>query len=343
MSTWNEMVGDQSDVVISSRVRLARNISGYPFTHAASQEALKEVVKYVKASIDEIKTPLGLKWVDLQKMTQIDRSHYVEKHLMSIELAESKTAAALILNQDESLSIMVNEEDHLRIQGILPGLQLETTYKLCNDFEERMGEKVNYAFYEQLGYLTSCPTNIGTGLRVSAMMHLPALAESGWLKKILEACGKMGVAVRGVYGEKSGAEGNIFQISNQVTIGHSEEDIIENMLHIINQIIEKERSVRQRILNSNRLAFEDKIFRAYGILANARSITAAETMEHMSWIRLGIALEVIDFINPVNMNILLVDVQPGSIQKNAGRELSAEERDEQRASLCRKMMERETI
>lgn len=343
MSTWNEQIGPDSDVVISSRVRFARNVAGYPFIHTAGNEILEQVRSHVSHAVREMQSSLGLTVVNLKDTTLIDRYCLVETHLMSPDLLEGTRPAGLILNQDESLSVMVNEEDHLRIQAILPGLQMETAYKLCNDFEVRLGKKVRYAFDEKLGYLTSCPTNIGTGLRVSAMMHLPALVQSGMLKKILEACGKMGVAVRGVYGENSGAEGNIFQISNQVTLGHTEEEIIESMVHIINQIIEKERNLRQRILTGNKIGLEDKVFRSYGLLSNARSISCEEAMDLMSWVRLGIDLNLIDFINPVNMNLLLVQMQPGNIQKEAGTELTAQVRDEKRAVLCRKMMERETL
>ena len=343
MSTWNESTGPENDVVISSRVRLARNISGFPFTHIGGENTQKAVYDAVHDASSDLIKNLGLTWVDLRKTTAIDRRCFVEKHLMSPEMTDVKRVGGLILNGDESLSVMVNEEDHLRIQSILPGLQLETAYKMCDDFEEKLGEKVNYAFDEKLGYLTSCPTNLGTGMRVSAMMHLPALVQSGVIKRILEACSKMGVSVRGVYGENSEAEGNIFQISNQVTLGHSEEEITENMAHIIRQIIEKERNVRMRLMNGNKILFEDKIYRAYGILANARSISRAETMNLMSLVRLGIDMGVIDFIDPKNINILLVEIQPGCIQKKYGRELTPQERDEIRAGLCRKILERETI
>ena len=342
MSIWYEQTGPQNDVVISSRVRFARNIFGYPNTHIAGKEKLESIFQYIKKTVEQMKPP-GFKWVDLSEATSVDKYVFVEKHLMSIEMLNNTMPCALILNNDESLCVMINEEDHLRIQSILPGLQLETTYKMCNDFEEKLGEKVQYAFDEQLGYLTSCPTNIGTGLRVSAMMHLPGLAESGMMKKILEACAKMGVAIRGVYGENTEASGNIFQISNQVTLGHSEEEIIENILHIINQIMEKERNIRQKIFSENRVVLEDKVYRAYGVLANARSITGEEIMGYLSWVKLGVSMGIIDFINPVKVNSLMVLAQPGNIQKNLSVELESSERDEKRADLCRKMMEREVL
>jgi len=343
MSIWNEQQGPDNDVVISSRVRLARNVSGYPYTNSADEQILLNIMEIASKAISGMTQNLGLKFIDLNKTTKVDRYCFVERHLMSPDMLEGSSPGALILNKDESLSVMVNEEDHLRMQTILPGLQLETVYKMCNDFEERLGEKINYDFDEQFGYLTSCPTNLGTGLRVSAMMHLPALVESGYIKKILEACGKMGVAVRGVYGEGSAPLGNIFQISNQVSLGHNEEEIIQNTLHTVNQIMEKERGFREGTLNSNKLALEDKVFRAYGVLANVRKISAEEAMNLMSWVRLGIDMNIIDFINPVNMNALLVSIQAGTVQKEAGMELTPQQRDEKRAELCRKKLEREVI
>jgi len=343
MSIWNEQLGPDSDVVISSRVRIARNISGYPYTNMNDINSLTNLMEELNNIIDKIKKQLGLTWIDLRNTSPIDKLCYIENHLMSMEMLGGDLQGALVLNKDDSLSVMINEEDHLRIQSILPGRQLEMAYKICDDFEQRLGTKLNYSYDEKLGFLTSCPTNVGTGLRVSAMMHLPALTQTGAIKKILEACAKMGVAVRGAYGESSKAEGNIFQISNQVTLGYCEEEIIENMLHIINQIIEKERNLRQKILNSDKISLEDKIFRAYGILANTRRIESNEAMELMSWVRLGIDIKVIDFINPINMNKLLVELQPGNIQKRAGGELHPAQRDEKRADLCRQMMKKEEV
>ena len=343
MSIWNELTGKDSDVVISSRVRYARNLSGFPFTHAAKMASLEEILDKVKTSTEKMKIASNLKWIDLRKTTLIDRYCLIEKHLMSPEMLIGKHPSALILNSDESLSVMVNEEDHLRIQAILPGLQMDMAYKMCNDFEEQLGSKLDYAFDDKLGYLTSCPTNLGTAMRVSAMMHLPAMVAMGVINKILEACGKIGVAVRGVYGENSEAEGNIFQISNQVTLGRKEDDIISNMTHIVGQIIEQERALRQKMYNDSKIGTEDKVFRAYGVLSNARSVTCNESMDLISWIRLGIYMNIIDFVNPVKMNTLLVDIQPGNIQKRYGENLSGEERDVKRADLCREMIRREQI
>lgn len=339
MNLWYEHLGPESDVVISSRVRFARNISGYVFPSAANTDTLEAVLQFCKTQMEKVNTSFALRWTDLRKITPLERCCYIEQHLLSPELALGNTPSGLILNEEETLSIMVNEEDHLRIQVILPGFQLEQAYAACNAFEEAFGLYVPYAFDTRLGYLTGCPTNLGTGLRVSAMMHLPALAQTGFMRKILEACGKMGVAVRGVYGENSEAEGDLFQISNQVTLGHTETEILENMMHIIRQIEEKERNMRQKLLQHDRIGLEDKIYRAYGILSNARSISGAEAMELLSWLKLGICTEQIPFVNPVNVQRLLVEIQPGMVQKRAGKELDTKARDQHRADICRAMLE----
>lgn len=339
MNRWYETLGPESDVVISSRVRFARNIAGYVFPSVAKAQTLEEVLQFCKINMERVREDFSLRWTDLREITPLARCCYIEQHLLSPELAMGNTPSGLILNDGETLSVMVNEEDHLRMQVILSGFQLEKAYEMCNAFEEAFGKFVPYAFDKRLGYLTGCPTNLGTGLRVSAMMHLPGLVQTGMIRKILEACSKMGVAVRGVYGENSDAEGDLFQISNQVTLGHSETEILENMMHIIRQIVEKERHTRQRLLQQDRIGLEDKVYRAYGILANARSISGAEAMKLLSWLRVGVYTKMIDVVNPVVVQRLLVELQPGMVQRQAEKELDARGRDQKRAEICRSMLE----
>lgn len=338
MNRWYEDLGPEADVVISSRVRFARNIAGYVFPSVAKEQTLEEVLQFCKKQLERVAENFSLRWIDLREITPLERCCYIEQHLLSPELAMGNTPSGLILNKAETLSIMVNEEDHLRIQAILPGFQLEQAYAMCNGFEEAFGAYVPYAFDQRLGYLTGCPTNLGTGLRVSAMLHLPGLVQTGMIRKILEACSKMGVAVRGVYGENSDAEGDLFQISNQVTLGHTEGDILENMMHIIQQIVEKERNMRQKLLQQDRVGLEDKVYRAYGILSNARSISGEEAMKLLSWLRLGVCTKQISAVNPVNAKRLLVEVQPGMVQRRAEKELDARGRDQKRAEICRGML-----
>lgn len=339
MNRWYESLGPESDVVISSRVRFARNIAGYVFPSVAKTQTLEEVLQFCRTQMGKVSERFSLKWKDLRELTPLQRCCYIEQHLLSPELAMGNTPSGLILNEAETLSVMVNEEDHLRMQVILPGFQLEKAYQMCNEFEEAFGAYVPYAFDARLGYLTGCPTNLGTGLRLSAMMHLPGLVQTGMIRKILEACGKMGVAVRGVYGENSDAEGDLFQISNQVTLGHTEGEILENMMHIIRQIVEKERNMRQKLLQQDRMRLEDKVYRAYGILSNARSISGAEAMQLLSWLRIGVYTKLIPSVNPVNVQRLLVELQPGMVQRRTEQELDARGRDWKRAEICRSMLE----
>lgn len=338
MNRWYEQMGPESDVIISSRVRLARNIAGYAFPSVATIQNKEEILALCKEKVEKCAKAYQLHWTDLRALTGLERYCYVEQHLLSPELATGDIPGGLILNESGTMSIMVNEEDHLRIQVILPGLQLQQAYAMCDAFETTFGSHVPYAYDKRLGYLTVCPTNVGTGLRVSAMMHLPALTSTGAMRKILEACGKMGVAVRGVYGENSEAEGDLYQISNQVTLGHTETEILENMMHIIRQIKEKECNMRQKLLQQDRTAVEDQVFRAYGILTNARSISCAEAMRLLSWLRLGCSLALLPQVNPVVVKRLLVALQPGMVQQQAGKELHAHDRDRKRADICRAML-----
>lgn len=338
MSLWYEKKGPEEDVVISSRVRLARNLINYPFPSSYDANSANAVVNDIKNAVNVIPKSFDLKFIDFKDYSPNDLSYLVEKHLISKEMAAMNVPRGIVVNNDESLSVMVNEEDHLRIQSLLPGLQFEVSYKMCNDFEERLNKYVSYAFDETLGYLTTCPTNIGTGLRVSAMMFLPMLASSGSMNKILEALAKFGVTIRGVYGENSEARGYIFQISNQTSLGQSEEDIIENMGNIIKQIVEQERTIRNEYFNNNKDAFVDKIYRSYGVLANARSISCSEAMELLAPVRIGVNLGVLQYIDIVELNRLIVDVQPSSIMNKIGENATQQQRDAKRAEIIRDVM-----
>jgi protein arginine kinase len=338
MSIWYEQKGPLEDVVISSRVRLARNLVKYPFPHRSNNDDYIKLSTEVKNAINNISGEILLKYTDLEGYSENDLDFLVEKHIISPEMAQKTGARGIVTNQDESLCVMVNEEDHLRIQSLLPGLQFEVAYKMCYDFENRLNKYIPFAYDETFGYLTSCPTNVGTGLRASAMMFLPMLVTTGMMNKILEACSKFGVAVRGVYGEHSEASGFIFQISNQVTLGQREEEIIENISHIISQITEQERALRKEIYLRSKVPFEDRVFRAYGILANARSISCNEAMELFASVRLGIDAELLSYIDIRDMNKLMVLVQPSNIKKIIGDEASAELRDQKRAELIRNVM-----
>jgi protein arginine kinase len=251
---------------------------------------------------------------------------------------DNRRLSAAIISKDEKISIMINEEDHLRIQTMFQGMQLDEALDLCNKTDDLIGEKIEYAYDEKIGYLTSCPTNIGTGIRASVMLHLPAITMSGYLKGILEACSKIGVAVRGLYGENTEALGNMFQVSNQVTLGQTEEEIVYNIKNITKQIINQERALRDDLYKQNTFMFEDKIFRSLGILKNARVLTSEESHKLLSDVRLGIDMEIIKDIDIKTINELMGVIQPGSLQVLLPNSSGQLERDVGRAEIIRKKL-----
>jgi len=338
MTRWIDEEGPLNDIVISSRIRLARNLEEYPFPIALTSKKSKEVIKKINDAIVEGNTVLkkDFSLVEMDKISDNDKQVLIEKHLISPSLIEKPNKSAVLLNKDESISIMINEEDHLRIQCLYPGFQLNEAWDLANKIDDVLEENMRYAFDEKIGYLTSCPTNVGTGIRASVMVHLPALSITRYIDRILQAVSQIGLTVRGLYGEGTEAEGNIYQISNQVTLGRTEEEIIDTLKEVTRQIINKERDARTTLLSNNRIKLEDKICRSFGILSNARILTSKEALALMSDIRLGIDLGIIKNIDIKIINNLMVDIQPGILQKIHGRSLSASERDVERANLIRK-------
>jgi len=337
MSRWYIDKGPDSDVVISSRVRLARNFEAYPFPHKSSrEEQLKVIQETIDALVkDDAEFQECFRFIPITRLNEADRLELVEKHLISKELAESKIESGLILSNDEQISIMINEEDHLRIQCLASGMQLEKAFEICNYLDNQLSHKINFAFSDALGYLTSCPTNIGTAIRASLMLHLPALTMTGYIRSILESCGKLGLAVRGLYGENTEAHGNMYQLSNQVTLGKSEQDIVMSIKTIAYQIMEQERLLRAEILKRNGVKLEDKIMRSYGILKHARSISSDEALQRLSDVRLGIHSHLITDLDETDINQMMLQIQPGSLQKFYGRQLKNEEKDFERANYIR--------
>lgn len=335
---------NNTGIVMSSRIRFARNFSEYPFPFRMNEMQAREVVNKVKntisaSNIDELKNFL---FVHMQDMTDIEKQMLVEKHLISPDLAASDKSSAAMISRDESISIMVNEEDHLRIQVIYKGIKLAEALDLGNKIDDMLAEKCGYAFSSNYGYLTCCPTNIGTGLRASVMIHLPALVMTGYIRKILEVCGKLNVAVRGIYGEHSSALGNIFQMSNQVTLGQTEEEIVTSIANVAAQVVEQEAAVRNELYNQNPIAFEDKVWRSYGLLSSARVITTDESLKLISDVRLGIDMGIIKDINIDKIDQIMLLIQPASLQKFVGRQISHNERDIRRAELIREKLKEKT-
>ncbi|MBE3101183.1 MAG: protein arginine kinase, partial [Firmicutes bacterium] len=268
----------------------------------------------------------------------IERQILVEKRLASQDLVQNSDASVLILDSNERIAIMINEEDHIRMQCVLPGFQLDKAWDMLNRIDDVIEEKVEYAFHEQLGYLTSCPTNVGTGLRASAMLHLPALTITKQINGILQIISKIGLTARGLYGEGSEALGNIYQISNQITLGPTEEDIINNLTIACQQIIEKERMARKALLKVNGMQFEDALWRAYAVLAHARVLELKEFMALVSQVRLGVNLNIIPDISMEALDELVITGQPGGLLKNAGKSLDDEELNILRAEIMRKQI-----
>lgn len=335
MDNWINVEGPDGDVVLSSRVRLARNLSDYPFPIAMDDEGARRVKAQVRDSILKSNTVLcrDFEYTDLEKTTPLDRLALVERHLISPDLAKNYRRGAVLLSRDERVSIMVNEEDHIRIQAIFPGLQLKEALDLADKIDDVMEESLKYSYDEELGYLTSCPTNLGTGLRTSVMLHLPALVMTDQIKNVLANLNKIGLAVRGIYGEGTEALGNIFQISNQITLGQDESEIVENISGVTKNIISSERYAAAELYRNNKMRIEDMVYRSYGILKNARILSSEECMKHLSNVRLGKNLGIIKAEIPINE--LLVYIQPGNIQKIEGKELSPFERDVARAAYVR--------
>ena len=335
-SEWLKGQGPNSEIVMSSRVRLARNIDGLPFSHRASREKQGEVISLAYPAIESSPFLKNSCFIDLNGLSSLDRQFLRERHLISHELAESKGMRAVVVGEKELVSIMINEEDHLRLQAIESGLQLMDAWRLIDRIESELDAKLKFAFSEKWGYLTACPTNAGTGMRASVMLHLPSLVLTKQISKVLQAITKLGLVARGLYGEGTEPLGNYFQISNQVTLGQTEEEIIDNIERVIKQIIGHEENARKILLSKGRIEFlEDKVFRAYGILKNVRIIDSAETVRLLSALRLGVDLGLARDINHRALNELLIITQPAHLQKREGRTLSPAQRDVKRAELIR--------
>lgn len=336
-SEWMKGTGPESDIVLGSRVRLARNLVGIPFPAVAGEDQLRQVVDYVaKATTQNSRIdPEMYDFVRMQEVPLLERQLLVEKHLISPQHTEQVKYKAVVLRTDEAASIMVNEEDHLRIQALFPGLQLLKAWELCNEIDDGYEESLTYAFSDEWGYLTSCPTNVGTGMRASIMVHLPVLSMTGQVQRMMGAVTQFGLAVRGLYGEGTEVLGNIFQLSNQVTLGHTEEEIIQHLTNVTQQIINQERAAREHVLRRNKTQLEDRIWRSYGILSHARSISSQEAMQLLSDVRLGIDLGLLSGIEGRILQELLVMIRPAHLQQMMGRELAAPERDAHRAALIR--------
>ena len=333
---WYLENGKDSDIIVSSRIRLARNIKEFPFKIKMTKEdknKLLEKVKFITPSVG-----YGLKFLYLKDMDDITKMSLVEKHILSPEIALNKTQdGAILINDEENICIMINEEDHIRLQVFTSGLDLQNTLNLAIEIDEKLNEILGFSASEKYGFLTACPTNVGTGLRASVMVHLPALKITGNLSKLLHIVNSFGMTIRGAYGEDSKAKSDIYQISNNQTLGITEKEIVTNLENITKKVMEQERLARKYLVK-NTDDLEDKVYRSFGILTNARKLTSEETDNLLSDIKLGTDLGIIEELNDLKVKELMLYTKPANLQKKVGKLLDANERDKNRAEVIRQII-----
>lgn len=342
LSSWMAGRGEHSDIVMSTRIRLARNLTGYRFPLAFTEDEAHRIDQSISATLLDASEELqmNISSVQIKDLSELNRQVLVEKHLISPKLANSRIEGSVLLSEDESVSVMINEEDHIRMQCLFPGLQIEEAYALADKIDRILEKELSYAFDEQFGYLTSCPTNTGTGLRASVMMHLPALTMSKQMNRIVTIISRLGMVVRGIYGEGSEALGNVYQVSNQTTLGKTEEDILADLQSITEQIIQKEKEARSALLKHSANTLEDRLYRSLGTLSYARIMTTEEAGKCLSDVRLGIDMGLIQDVDVTILNECMVFMQPGFLQKFAGATLNTSERDMFRAKLIRERLQK---
>ncbi|MFH0790727.1 MAG: protein arginine kinase [Candidatus Omnitrophota bacterium] len=335
-SEWLRGTGPNADIVISSRIRLARNLSNFPFPHRGSKKQNEDVLSIVEETtkkVDYLNNTISFK---LAELDAVDKQFLVERHLMSLEHTQKTNSKAVIIDNDEIIATMINEEDHLRIQVMQSGFNLLEAWSIINKIDDCLAKEISFAFIPEWGYLTACPTNTGTGMRGSVMLHLPALVMTRQINRVLAAIAKLSFTTRGLFGEGTEATGNFFQISNQVSLGHSEEELIENINGLIRQIIEQENQAREALLSRNRSLLEDRINRSFGILKSAYIISSNETIELLSMVRLGCDLGIVNKnMDRRTINELFLITQPAHLQKMENKKLSSQERDVKRAEILR--------
>lgn len=335
---WLREGGRDGDVVLSSRVRLARNYAGFPFVSRAGREDRRQILAIAHRDIMQGKFPQQMMWIDLNEVSQTERSVLVERHLISKQHAKGdEPRAVAISSPDERLAIMINEEDHLRLQVVRSGLSLSEAFDQIDEIDDRIEAHSDFAYHQRFGYLTACPTNVGTGIRVSVMVHLPGLKLSGELEKVRRAAKAMNLAVRGFYGEGSEAHGDLFQISNQTTLGKPERDLLLEFEHeIIPKVIEYERLARRAMLDKRRVILEDRVHRALGTLRTARLLKSEEALELLSHVRLGVATGLITDVEMTTVHNLILFTQPAHLQRLLKHDLEQAQRRIERATMVRK-------
>jgi protein arginine kinase len=341
LGEWLRGSGPDSDIVVSTRIRLARNVAEFPFIRkctgldrAAIEQALRDRIVQVPEWREQIT------YVDVNSLDEVDRQFLVERQLISREHAEADGARGVVIDAGEQFSLMINDEDHLRIQVMRSGLDLDAAWSAIDRIDDRIEEQITYAFHPRLGYLTACPTNVGTGMRVSAMLHLPALVLTRQIEKVFRSLQKINLAVRGLYGEGSQAMGDFYQISNQVTLGKSETQLMGQVGEVAPAIIDYERKARQFLIKEGRKEIHDRVSRAYGVLCTAQTISSEETMQLLSSVRMGVNLGLISDVEIPTVNKLFIHTQPAHLQKLRGMELDTADRNIERALYLQRHLRR---
>ena len=344
MENWIDTKNNFNSIVLSSRVRIARNLDGVPFPHKLNKdEGMKVIDTINKAfySFDYHKEKFNT--IELWNLSKIEKERFLERHLISNNLMNFQDKSAFIISDDETVSIMINEEDHIRLQCITSGLNIKEAYEKANELDNMLESKLEYAFDDKLGYITACPTNLGTGLRASVMIHLPALTLNNEINGALKALTQVGMTIRGLYGEGSKGDGNIYQISNQITLGVTEEEIVRNLEGVVSQLVNQELRARAMVEKQYRYELEDKIYRSLGILKNSRILPSKEALDLLSNVRLGLEMDIIDNIDEGFINNMLIDIGSASLQSIVNKELNPKERDIERAKLVRERLNRGCI
>src|SRR6187431_3051355 len=335
---WLRGEGPHHQIVISSRVRLARNLRHRAFPGWAKKAERTQILEQIKPRVEELPEMQDAFSEGLQDLAALDKQVLVERHLISREHAAKGAGSAVVVNRRQTLSIMINEEDHLRMQSIRSGLQLRQAFKLVDKVDSTLEARLDIAYDQKLGYLTACPTNVGTGMRASAMLHLPGIVLSDLINQVIQAVNKIGLAVRGLYGEGTEAMGNLFQISNQTTLGEKEDEIIARLTKVIETIIEKEHDARQVLIQKKSDTLSDQIGRAYGVLTFAHAMTSKEALNLLSIIKLGMDLGAFPEDRRLQIDELFIETQPAHLQKSSQQKLNAEERDHLRAQIIRERL-----
>ncbi len=340
-SEWLKGEGPRSNIAISTRVRIARNVEGHVYFDRANNKQREGTLKAVASAVAKSKFLKKTLFLKMEDISDLDRRFLVERHLMSQEHMLDTAHKGLVIEEKEIVSAMLNEEDHLRLQVLQSGFNIMEAWRIVDDIDTELGKYLSFDYSNRFGYLTSCPTNTGTGLRASVMLHLSALVMTGQIENVFDAISKLGLTMRGFYGEGTEALGDFFQISNQLALGHSEMDILDNLERIMNKIISSEEATRERLLKRRKQEISDQICRSHGTLKSARIITSSETIRLLSAVRLGADLGLIKDIDMVGINEILLLTQPAHLQKINGREIAPHERDIKRADLIREKLEKD--